>query len=132
MRKAILCLTLLVSLALIARAALPPQSQEELSQQSTDIVLATVMNVKSSVQEVPGGDDRLFELNIRVDDVKKGSLRPGLTLTVIARQTGQRPEGWAGPQGQNEIPAEKSRVRLYLREDKNQFFLLEPNGWSPL
>lgn len=122
---------LILGLALMVRAALPPLSQQELNERATDVVAATIMNVKSSVEEVPEGEDRVYQLNIRVDEARKGMLRSGLTVTVIARQTGRRPEGWTGPQGQNEIPAEGARVWLYLHEEQNQFFLLEPNGWAP-
>ncbi len=120
--KPFLSLLLLFCLARIAWGALPPLTQQELDEGSTDIVVATVLNVKTGIQEVPGGDDRVYELSIRVEEVRKGTLRAGLTLPVIARQTGRRPEGWAGPQGQNEIPGEKSNVRLYLREEQNRFF----------
>lgn len=131
MKRSLLIL-LCLALTLAARAALPPLSAEERRDQASEIVSGTIMNVKETVQEVPGGDDRVYQLNVRVDEVKKGMLRPGLTITAICHQTGRRPEGWAGPQGQNEIPAEKSKVRLFMREQDNQFFLLEPNGWEPL
>lgn len=131
MKKSLVGL-LVLALMLVARAALPPLSPEELKEQATDIVLVTVMNVQESVEDVPGGNDHVYRLNVRVDDAKKGSLRSGLTITVECKKTGQRPPGWAGPQGQNEIPAEKARVKMYLREQDNRFFLLEPNGWAPL
>ncbi len=130
--RQVVTILLFLSLMLVARGALPPLSPQERNDQASDIVVATVMNVKQKVDEVQGGDDIIFELSIRVDDAKKGMLRPGLTLKVLCRQTGRRPEGWAGPQGQNEIPPQKSKVRLFLREHENQFFLLEPNGWENL
>lgn len=130
--KKLLLAPMVLALMLVARAALPPLSPQELENQATDIVLVTVMNVTESVEDVSGGNDHVYKLNVRVDDAKKGTLRSGLTLTVECRKTGERPQGWAGPQGQNEIPAEKARVKMYLREQDNRFFLLEPNGWAPL
>jgi hypothetical protein len=128
-------LTAFLLLAAIAPvwAALPPLSPQELKSQADHILIGQVNNVTSKEVEVEGGIDRVYRLNFRVDDSIKGTLRSGLTLRIECRQTAERPDGWAGPQGQNEIPAEDQKIRVYVRETPDGVFeLLEPNGWAPI
>ncbi len=122
----------LVLLTLAAWSALPPLSPEEQRAQADHVLLGQVNNVGSRSIEVANGTDRQVNLNFRVDDREKGSYRAGLTLTLKCRQTERRPAGWAGPQGQNEIPPEGSRIRAFVRETPSgELELLEPNGWEP-
>ena len=125
------CLTSVTFLSLATWAALPPLSPEEQRAGAEHVLVGQVNNVRSRSVEVANGTDRLFDLNFRVDDREKGTFRAGLTLTLKCRQTESRPQGWAGPQGQNEIPAEGSRIRVFVRESPGgELQLLEPNGWE--
>jgi hypothetical protein len=132
MRHVTAFLLLLVVMAPVW-AALPPLSPQELKKEADHILIGQVNNVTVKEVEVEGGTDRVYRLNFRVDDRKKGTLRSGLTLPIQCRQTAERPDGWAGPQGQNEIPAEGQKVRLFVRETPDGIFeLLEPNGWEAI
>ena len=123
-------LLLLAIVAFPALAALPPQSPEDLLQQADHVWVGKVLKVERRTVLVSGGTDRLFELKFHIDDSEKGSQSEGTTVTVECRQTGRRLMGWAGPQGQDEIPDQDSTVRLYVTESKGRFSLLEPNGWE--
>lgn len=129
-------LTRLIPVALLSLAswaALPPLSPEGQRAGAHHILLGQVSSVRSRSAKVANGTDRLFDLNFRVDEREKGAFRAGMTLTLKCRQTEHRPYGWAGPQGQNEIPAEGSQIRVFVRETPaGELELLEPNGWEPL
>ncbi|MEW6279250.1 MAG: hypothetical protein AB1758_11540 [Candidatus Eremiobacterota bacterium] len=126
-------LFLLVLLGAAAYAALPPLSPAQQLEQASDVVTGRVLDVSSRIQKVPGGSDRVFQAHVEVAVVEKGSTRPGDTLEVRFRQTHRRPDGWAGPQGQNEALEEDTRVKLFLlRQDGGHYYMLEPNGWEAL
>lgn len=114
-----------------AWAALPPLDSQEQRNEAAEVVVGTVMNVKSELEEVGNGKDRVYKVSFRVDGVEKGRLRSGLLITVRFRRTAERPKGWAGPQGQNEPLVEDAKVRLFLRDGDSEFWLLTPNGWEP-
>jgi hypothetical protein len=126
----------LVLLALLtcspAWAALPPLSEQDRAERATEIVEGTVLNIKRREIPVKAGTNWDYDLNFRVEKAVKGSLRSGLLIQVKLRQTGKRPEGWAGGQGQNEIPAEDQKVRFFLNRDQDRFKALEPNGWEAI
>ena len=117
----------IVLLGLTAWAALPPLSEQDRQEQASDILDGTVLNIKRTEVD----NDIEYRLNFRVENKVKGTLRSGILLPVILRQTGKRPAGWAGPQGQNEIPAEDQKVRFFLLEQQGVYRALEPNGWEP-
>ena len=77
---------------------------------------------------VAGGTDFRTVFRFKVLRSLKGDLKPGQILQLNLRQTGRRPQGWAGPQGQNALPKEGQEIRVYLNGDH----LLEPNGWESL
>ncbi len=115
-----------------AWAAIPPLSEQDREVRATEIVEGTVLNVKRREIPVKAGTNWDYDLNFRVEKAIKGSLRSGLLIPVKLRQTGKRPEGWAGGQGQNEIPSEDQRVRFFLHNDQGRFEALEPNGWEAI
>lgn len=113
-----------------AWAALPPLDSQEQRNESSEVVVGTVMNVRSKLEDVGNGKDRVYRVSFRVEGVEKGGLRSGVLITALFRQTAQRPDGWAGPQGQNVALTEDLKARLFLREADHEFWLLSPNGWE--
>ena len=114
-------------------AALPPQSPEDLKAEADLVVTATVTDVsKRSVELEAGYTNTVYEVDLKVDKVEKGKMT-GSALLVTCWTPENRPEGWVGPQGQNEIPKSKERGRFYLRDvGEGAYEILEPNGWSAL
>lgn len=124
---------LLLLLALPVLAALPPQTSEELESQAGHVVLGKVVNITSQVVPVKNGLNRAYKIEVSVDTVEKGDLSSGQIVEVHCKKTLRRPNGWAGPQGQNSIPKKDESVRIYLRRtQEGRLEILEPNGWEPL
>lgn len=120
-------------LVLPVLAALPPLSPEELEARAAHVVLGKVVGTNSQIVPVKSGLNKVYKLQFVVETVEKGDLSKEKTLEVYCKKTHQRPHGWAGPQGQNSIPKEDEKVRLYLRRSQEgRFELLEPNGWEPV
>lgn len=118
-------------LTLPAWAALPPQSQEDLTESSEVIVRAEVVSVKKKMKMRKNGYDHQYTLKLLVKDWLKGEPN-GDELTALCEQTAARPNGWAGPQGQNDVPSPGERGTFYLRRGSDgALYLLEPNGWEP-
>lgn len=113
-----------------AWAALPPRSPEQLVDDSSDVVVGTVVEVKSWTERVKFGNDLYSTALVRIETVEKGKLKPGVLIETHYRQTGSRSKGWAGPQGQNEALTKGTRARVYLEKQDGMYKLLEPNGWS--
>jgi hypothetical protein len=111
-------------------AALPPLSTDQLVNDSSDVVVAEVMKVKTWTERVKYGRDEFSVAMVKIATVEKGKLQPGVLIEVHYRQTGSRAEGWAGPQGQNSPLPEGEKVRLYLLKQEGVYRLLEPNGWT--
>jgi hypothetical protein len=124
-------LILIMMLAIPCFAALPPQSPEERAESAEIIVEAQVLGVSSKKKIVKNGYNIHYTLRLKVLDVRKGKLGPQKEIEVFCKTTGYRPKGWAGPQGQNDIPDEKIIGLFYLRHSSQGWSLLEPNGWEP-
>lgn len=112
-------------------AALPPRSPEQLQESAEIVVEGRVTNLKKTTVQVKGGTDTQFTMDVSVNAVKKGDLKPHVIIPVVMRQTRTRTQGWAGPQGQNDIPAELQFVRMFLVRSGDHYQPLEPNGWEP-
>lgn len=124
-------LLIVLALTLIARAALPPLSDEERFNKATDIVIGEVRTVKVREEKVKQGTDFNYTAQFVVQDIVKGGLKPGAVINVQFDRTGKRPTGWAGPQGQNQPLKEGTRAKLYVTKDIGFYRLLVPNGWDP-
>lgn len=126
MRRIFLALFLLLTPAF---AALPPQSPEELAKGSQFIVKGEVLKIESQRKLLSNGYDFHYTLTLKVTEVDKGDLKGARQIEVFCRQTGKRFGGWAGPQGQDDIPDKGARGTFYLSWGKTGYRLLEPNGW---
>lgn len=122
---------LILALTLTAWAALPPLSDEERFNKSTDIVIGEVRSVKVREEKVKNGTDFNYTAQVVVQSRVKGPLNAGDVINVQFDKTGKRPLGWAGPQGQNEVLTEGTRARLFMTKDIGFYRLLHPNGWEP-
>lgn len=111
-------------------AALPPQSSDDLARGATLIVEGQVLQVDSERKFLTNGYDWHYTVRLRVSGVTKGDLKGAKELDFFCRQTGKRLQGWAGPQGQNDLPSVGNKGTFYLRWGKNGYQLLEPNGWT--
>lgn len=117
---------LTLTLAKAMPMALPPQSDEQLQQSADRVVVARVVEVTHREVKVQDGIDRVYTAKVKPE----GPSKEGLEVTF--RQTWERPQGWAGPAGQNEPLPQGSRVRLFLQRNGDGWRLLEPNGWVRL
>jgi hypothetical protein len=132
MRKTVLFL-LLAALAGTAWAALPPRSDAELWDDSELIVSGRILNIYQATVPAPVGTNHSYVATVAIDSVEKGAgVDVGDLLYVHYWQAAQRPAGWAGPVGQNQLPAAGNDVRLYLQRRWKHYELLEPNGWKLL
>lgn len=127
MSRVVFCFFLFI---LPALAALPPLSPEELLEEARCVVVGTVVKLESSKKLRSNGYDNHYTLKIQIAEVKKGNLKAGQEIEVFCKQTGARMTGWAGPQGQNDVPDKGDSGVFYLSWGKNGYRLLEPNGWS--
>lgn len=119
--------------------ALPPLSSTARSSTSAQIFTGVVETVSSSLVERHDQTDESAEwadhevaATLRVDAVEKDTTAAciaGKLTTVLYRRTARRPQGWVGPQGQNDDMVTNSRVRCFV--DANGW-LLSPNGWELL
>jgi len=124
---------LLVSAGVVA--AVPPLSPEELKASASNIVIGEVRNVYVTERTLRKEfTDRLYVLEVLPKEVVKGkALSSGRLIYARTWRPSSRPPGWAGPQGQNEIPERGKRVRLYLARDKEGGWdVLTPNGVEQL
>ncbi|MFB0984678.1 MAG: hypothetical protein QMB94_00160 [Phycisphaerales bacterium] len=116
----------------MAGTEIAPRSADDLQEEASDIVLATVIN--RSVTEMPDGDwlDRRFSFTIQIEDVLKGSLvRGDLIENVKAWNrawTSSTPPPPSGS-GHRPLPLEGEVAKFYLEpaEDGSLAILL-PNG----
>lgn len=116
----------------LALAALPPLSPSALQGMAEVVLVGTVEGVDHRTEKVFNGTDEVYTAQLKVERVEKGSLAAAAkSVQFHFRRTGERPEGWAGPQGQNRIPATGAHVRVFARmDDKGELTLLAPNGWE--
>lgn len=127
MTIATLALAAMVTLALFA---VPPLSPEALKNSSDVIVVGRVVNVTEATKSTsPGYADTVYSITLEVTASEKGGAKVGSTLEATTYRPAERPQGWAGPQGQHEIPAKGDSIRGYLRKSAGtQLEFLLPNG----
>jgi hypothetical protein len=123
---------MVLMLAGVVWAAVPPLSPEALKERATHIVVGEVRVVYSAERagERAGFVDRVYCIEVAPSAIEKGEgLKEGRVVYARGWRPAKRPAGWAGPQGQNVIPEAGKRVRMYLVEGKDGGMdLVEPNG----
>lgn len=125
-------LLLLLLLIVPVWAAIAPLSPEDLQATADVIVVGQVEKIERRVVDLDCGKNSVYELDVLVRKVEKGKVT-GDYLLATCWQPDERPEGWAGHQGQNDIPSQGSEIRLFLRDaGEGAFEILEPNGWESL
>ena len=133
MKPLVLAFAAAVWVTLPALAAIPPQKPEMLKDNATHIVVGKVQGVYSTeVMKKAEFVDRHYVIEVEVTAVEKGEgVQAQKVIYVKAWKPAGRPRGWAGPQGQNVIPAAGDTGRLYVtRAEDGTFTLLTPNGWE--
>ncbi len=124
---------LLATLAAPALAELPPLSPDELDANATHVIAGIVTQVftaRKVHEDRKGWEDDVVCLEIRVVDVEKGEgIAVGQLVYARTWDAAERPDGWAGPGGQYEVPAVGALVRVHLEqgEDGGRDILI-PNG----
>ncbi|MDT3380601.1 hypothetical protein RNI52_24970 [Labrys neptuniae] len=77
--------------------------------------------------------DEVFTLAIEVGTVEKGSRGlAGKTIATHGWRAHGRPPGWAGPGGTiRDLPAEGTRIKVWLRREQDGWDLISPSGLVP-
>ncbi len=112
-------------------AAVPPLPKEILKSNATLIVVGRIANVTTSVEELSdgGSSNTVYHVTIEIADVEKGEANLGDRVKADTWKPSKRPDGWAGPQGQNVEPQAGQLVRCYLGGSaKEGYTFLVPNG----
>ena len=110
--------------------AVPPQSPEALRKGADVIVVGRVSKVDATLkQSNPEYADTVYAISLDLTKSEKGDVKRGTSILAMTFKPATRPRGWAGPQGQNDVPAAGAIIRAYLRktgDDAYEFLL--PNG----
>ena len=130
--KSIRTVSILALLRRVMLSAIPPKSADSLMSEASQIVVGKVQGVYHREVPVRHGSNHEFVASFRV---VRNETEFSVTLPEVIYihywQTGDRPKGWTGPMGQYNSLPENKEIRVYLQTDsKNQFQLMEPNGWQ--
>ena len=114
-------------------ADVPPRSQEQLHQMSSDIVLGMVgLRSMTETLDALTWQERAFEYEVRVEETLKGDLEQGEVIVVKARI-----RNWVGPEpippsdtGHHPLPlpGELAKFHLTLDEGDSTYSIVLPNG----
>lgn len=118
---------LLLMLAMLL--ALPPLSPPEREKQAVIIATGVVASQTEKVENVENGTNSVYTVQFAPDRVIKGKAPSNLSFTYWRLK--KRPQGWAGPVGQNEALSKGQKATVFLTGDEKGYRLLEPNGWDP-
>ena len=126
-----------IFISLCTQAAVPPLSETSRREFATHIATGHVTSVKSELVQVGlGMSNAVYTVKMIVGEIEKGaSLQKGQMIAFQFWKSKTRPDGWAGPQGQNGMIQTNSTIRVFLKQDPpgaNSFNLLVPNGFDRL
>lgn len=126
--------SLLCAMPLLADAALPPRSADDL-RQTADTIVVGVVEALAKLDEPRERDfaNTNYTLGIRVESAEKGE--PDAFLLARGWVILARPQGWAGPAGVHALPSLQrgQHLRLFLKATgTGDYEILQPNGIEPL
>lgn len=124
---------ILMLVAPLALAAIPPLSQEQRSEQATHILEGRVLTLKKELVQ----KNWHYTARVKVFKFTKAELfseQEAEVVTVKYWKMGPRPTGWTGGQGQNGQMFQGDQVRMYMVSagEPDTYSLLMPNGWELL
>lgn len=131
--KLLAIVTALLAWSSIATAAVQPLTPEEQWEDASHVVVAEVRRVYSTVERIePHSTNTRYAIELGVKTLIKGEgIEEGSTLFARTWTPDERPEAWAGHQGQEFIPAPEGKVVAYLDQRQDDAYdLLMPNGLS--
>lgn len=133
MKRFTILLLLGVALCIPALAALPPLSSEELEASADAIIVGKVDSAEVKIAGSARHSIYQVKLSVTVGAVEKGAeiIKPSQKLTIHCWRLRKAQNGWAGPSGQRNVPAERSDFRAWLKKNESgDWEALEPNGFS--
>jgi hypothetical protein len=121
---------LVLLVASVALAAVPPLRKEILQEHASLVIVGRIARVSTSAEPLGGGSENtVYHVEIEIADVEKGEAKLGDRVKADTWKPSKRPDGWAGPQGQNVEPQAGQLVRCYLSgSEKDSYTFLVPNG----
>jgi hypothetical protein len=122
-----------VSLWSVARAELPPLSDEQRRAEADLVVIGDVVARWLAIETPHEGFVNVSHvLQVRVTSTEKGEAPAGKVVYLHTWTAQRRPAGWVGPGGQVEVPAVGQVARFFARTDEHGVrTLLLPNGVEP-
>ena len=137
----------MAAVGLPALAAVPDMSPATLTAEA-DLILTGRLVAVTTTRKVPewvkrrddisffergAFVDEVFTLAIEVGTVEKGPRGlAGKTIAAHGWRAHGRPPGWAGPGGTiRDLPAEGTRIKVWLRREQDGWDLMSPSGLVP-
>lgn len=115
-----------------SQAALPPQPPAQRLANAQAVALVKINSVQSRGVKTSIGTNTQYVANAIVERVVKGNLKVRQRVTFQYWVAKTRPNGWAGPSGQYNLPQVGERGTFFARRVGTSWDLLQPNGWEPL
>lgn len=124
---------ILMLVAPLALAAIPPLSEKAREEQATHIMEGRVLTLKKELVD----RNWHYVARVKVSKFIKAELyseQEAEVITVRYWKTGPRPAGWTGSQGQNGQMHQGDSVRMFMVSagEPDTYRLLMPNGWESL
>lgn len=122
-------IALLLGITSSVEAALPPLSDQELSDTAELIITGEVIASRVLVHRKPGSSIYMVRLAASVNEIEKGQELLESSRSIDIRCWRMRKTNLVGPSGHSNIPADGSSFRMWLKKnDEGQWTPLEPNG----
>ncbi len=145
MMNGLLFLISLFVSVVVALAAIPPRSSENLRQNAFYIIVGKIKHILQQEVTTAIGTNIHYTVTVQVETVEQDesatlgdyytppTIAAGDEIMVHYWQTGDRPDGWSGPTGLYDQPCLACKGRLFLDlNEADQLRIMEPNGWQPI
>jgi len=124
-------------LLISVQAAVAPHPKEDMEKGASLIIEGKVLSVtsktqKSKIEKGIIARDRVYTIQIKINQVEKGKAKVGDEISVSAWKPSTRIPPLPGPQGHGSIPAKGDLVKMYLLGDAKTYEPYMPNGISIL